>query len=592
MIFEHAGRLMPSAGNREWALSQVRPVTLLVASGIVLASALLIVTGLIAGYLREQALRSSATGITRLDAAFAEAGRRSLRTVDAVLGGIADRLNQTGTATAEDVDRAMAHLELPALLGQQIEFTSQIGAIALIDASGSVINRAGEWPGAEGNVAERDFFTVLRADPDLVSFIGAPLLTANGGQVIPVARKLRGIGDVFAGVAVATIPIGEFETFYRTVPLDVDGVVSLLRRDGLVLAQYPRQPNAVGKIVASDQVLAALAAGTSGLIEEHSADTNQWRVEAVGDVIGYPVFVLLSRSGNRALTGWSHQAIVFAAFDLLGLIAIGVMVFLIARQFRAHSALQAVRAEKIEVEHARLVAEAELLKKERLSVLGQLTATVAHELRNPLSAIRNTLFTLREVSSGAGLSLERPIARIQRSIGRCDRIAGDLIEYTRARELSRVSVVFDEWLHQVLVDHPLPSNVTLVERLQADEATVRVDTDRLRRVVINLLDNAAQAIGEMPPTPAPQRIVVRSALCDDGVELTVTDTGPGIPREHMPRIFEPMFRTKSFGTGLGLATARQIVGQHAGNISVDSEVGRGTCVTVRLPLEPPMKAAA
>jgi signal transduction histidine kinase len=591
MIFEHAGRLIPSAGNREWALSQVRPVTLLVASGIVLASALLIVTGLIAGYLREQALRASATGITRLDAAFAEAGRRSLRTVDAMLGDIGDRLSRDG-ATAKNIDRAMAGLELPALLGRQVEFKSQIGAMALIDASGSIVNRTGEWPETGVYVAERDFFAALRADPDLDSFIGAPLMTTDGGQVVPVARKLRGAGDAFAGVAVATIPIGEFDTFYRIVPLDADGVVSLLRRDGLVLAQYPRQPGTVGKIVASDRVLAALAAGTRGLLEEHSADSNQWRVEALGDVTGYPVAVLLSRSGNRALAGWSHQAIVFGAFDLLGLVAIALMVFLIARQFRAHSTLQAIRAEKIEVEHARLLAEAELLKKERLSVLGQLTATVAHELRNPLSAIRNTLFTIREISTGAGLSLERPIARIQRSIGRCDRIAGDLIEYTRARELSRVSMVFDEWLHQMLAEHPLPTNVLLVEQLEAGDATVRIDTDRLRRVVINLLDNAAQAIAEMPPGPELQRIVVRSALYDDGVELTVTDTGPGIPREHMPRIFEPMFRTKSFGTGLGLATARQIVGQHAGNISVDSEVGRGTCVTVRLPLEAPMKAAA
>jgi two-component system NtrC family sensor kinase len=155
-----------------------------------------------------------------------------------------------------------------------------------------------------------------------------------------------------------------------------------------------------------------------------------------------------------------------------------------------------------------------------------------------------------------------------------------------------VLVIFDEWLHQVMAEHPLPANVIVVEQLEADDAAVRVDTDRFRRVVINLIDNAAQAISEMPPGTGAQRTVVRSILCDDGVELTVTDTGPGIPRENMPRIFEPLFRTKSFGTGLGLATARQIVGQHAGNISVDSEVGRGTCVTVRLPLEPPMKAAA
>ena len=106
-----------------------------------------------------------------------------------------------------------------------------------------------------------------------------------------------------------------------------------------------------------------------------------------------------------------------------------------------------MRAEKIEVEHARLVAEAELLKKERLSVLGQFTATVAHELRNPLSAIRNSLFTMRkELANSGGVKLDRPIARMERSIARCDRIIGDLLDIRRNRDLRRAAIDFDQWL--------------------------------------------------------------------------------------------------------------------------------------------------
>ncbi len=119
-----------------------------------------------------------------------------------------------------------------------------------------------------------------------------------------------------------------------------------------------------------------------------------------------------------------------------------------------------------------------------------------------------------------------------------------------------------------------------------------IDGDRIRRVVINLIDNAAQALGEVPADGRQRRITVQTRADEDAVELKVEDTGPGIPAENRMRIFEPLFSTKSFGTGLGLATVKQIVGQHGGTIEVDSTVGQGTCFTIRLPREEEVKAAA
>jgi signal transduction histidine kinase len=339
-------------------------------------------------------------------------------------------------------------------------------------------------------------------------------------------------------------------------------------------------------------VMSSLADGVQGVFEETRDEQGQWYIDAVQPLAGYPAAIVVSCSGAQALIAWSRQAAMFGAFAICGVLTIGLMVVLIGRQIHTHSALAAVRAEKIEMEHARLVAEAELLKKERLSVLGQFTATVANELRNPLSSIRNTLFTMREIATSSGLQLDRPIARIQRSIARCDRIIADLLEYIRSPELSRVSVNFDEWLRATLTEHGLPPAVTLVEQCAATDAVVRIDADRIRHVVINLVDNAAQALGEMPPDRAPLRITVQSAIVDGALELSVVDTGPGIPPEHKARIFEPLFSTKSFGAGLGLSTVKQIVVQHGGTINVDSEVGVGTTVTIRLPLEHVFKVAA
>jgi signal transduction histidine kinase len=227
--------------------------------------------------------------------------------------------------------------------------------------------------------------------------------------------------------------------------------------------------------------------------------------------------------------------------------------------------------------------QVELLRKERLSVLGQLTATVAHELRNPLSALRNSVFTVKEIVNQNGLKLERPITRMERSITRCDRIIGDLLDFTRIRELQRTPVGFDQWLSELLDEQELPPHVEIVRDLRVGGVRISIDPDRLRRVVINLVDNAVQAIGD----PQPQheaKVAVTTVIVGDDVELAVSDTGRGIPPEVLPRVFEPLFSTKNFGTGLGLPTVKQIVEQHSGSINIESEMSRGTRVVIRLPL--------
>jgi signal transduction histidine kinase len=320
-----------------------------------------------------------------------------------------------------------------------------------------------------------------------------------------------------------------------------------------------------------------------------AAQDGKWRMQAVRAMADFPAALAVSRDAGQVLAEWSQQILWLGAFALFAAAAIGIMVYLIARQFKTHADLAAMRedrieAEKIEIERARLAAETELLKSERLSVLGQLTATVAHELRNPLSAIRNTLFTVKELAANAGVKLDRPIARMERSIERCDRIISDLLEYTRNRELNRTRLRFDRWLADMLAEQPIPAPIVLSTDLAAADAIVAADSDRVRRVVINLVENAAQALAETPPDHQ-KRIAVRTTIADGKVVLMVEDTGPGIPPENLSRIFEPLFSTKSFGTGLGLPTVKQIVNQHGGIIAVDSEVGRGTCVTVRLPLQ-------
>lgn len=231
----------------------------------------------------------------------------------------------------------------------------------------------------------------------------------------------------------------------------------------------------------------------------------------------------------------------------------------------------------------------ELAKANRLATLGKLTATVSHELRNPLAVIRNTVFALGEAAKSSGLNIDRSLKRIERNVIRCNEIITELLDYTRTRKLDAAPRVFDDWLVDVLSEYEVPAGIALHRQLDAAGAEVTFDSGRLQRVFVNLLDNARDAINDGRSVPAPgtvreAAITVRTKVVAGRFQVVVADTGAGIPPEVFPKIFEPLFSTKGFGIGLGLPTVKQIIEQHGGDIQIASAVGQGTTVTLWLPL--------
>jgi len=226
-----------------------------------------------------------------------------------------------------------------------------------------------------------------------------------------------------------------------------------------------------------------------------------------------------------------------------------------------------------------------LANTERLATIGQVAATVSHELRNPLGAIRNSMALVHQVTAGKQLGLDRALERVDRNIERCTTIIGALLEFTQKREIVRTPTRLDAWLSDVLAQHKVPPGI-MVERELSTEAEIVIDRERLRQVVANLVDNAVQALKDPVWNPAAghaRRILVSTHLAGPHVRLCIIDNGPGIHPDVLPRIFEPLFTTKNFGVGLGLPTVRQIVEQHGGRIDVDSAVDVGTTATVWLP---------
>lgn len=236
-------------------------------------------------------------------------------------------------------------------------------------------------------------------------------------------------------------------------------------------------------------------------------------------------------------------------------------------------------------------AQDELVRKERLATLGQLTATVSHELRNPLGSMRPSIYIVKKyLGDSADEKLVNAIERIDRNITRCDHIIDELLDFTRITDLHKSETLIDQWLDSVIDDCIELPGVTIQKKYSLEGVGVPVDTNRLQRAIINVIDNAHQAMRGSEPGSGeiPEPVLTIATRAGGGrVEISVSDTGPGIPDDVLPRIFEPLFSTRNFGVGLGMPTVRQIMMQHGGGVDISTREGEGTTVTLWLPAGDP-----
>lgn len=232
-----------------------------------------------------------------------------------------------------------------------------------------------------------------------------------------------------------------------------------------------------------------------------------------------------------------------------------------------------------------------LVQQERLATLGELTATVSHELRNPLGAIRSSLFLTKKKIEGRGTGVEGVIERAERNIVRCDNIINELLGFASEPATNRELIKADLWLDQTLSEQDVPSDIEIVKEFGASGVCLFVDQEQMRRAVINVVENAFQALSENSEDQR-RRLSVRTVSEDNRYTLVFEDTGPGMDRETLAKAFEPLFSTKSYGCGLGLPTVKKIIEKHEGGVHYDSKIGTGTTATISLPLPLDQERAA
>lgn len=293
----------------------------------------------------------------------------------------------------------------------------------------------------------------------------------------------------------------------------------------------------------------------------------------------------ITKSGGERLISWSNRPLRNEMGEIEFIVSLGIDItekHATEKELEIHrhnlELLVEERTQELEQ------AQEELVRNERLATLGQLTATVSHELRNPLGAMRPSIYLIKRLASGDNDKLNDAIERIERNIARCDHIIDELLDFTRITDIEVKATPLDEFLHSILDEHLVPENIRLLNQPGLNDMEVMLDKDRLRRCIINVIDNAIQAMTEegLESSTQPQ-LSISTQHENNRVCIHFDDNGPGIDEEIIDRIFEPLFSTKGFGVGLGLPTVKQIMEQHDGGIDVRSICRQGTGVTLWLP---------
>jgi PAS domain S-box-containing protein len=219
----------------------------------------------------------------------------------------------------------------------------------------------------------------------------------------------------------------------------------------------------------------------------------------------------------------------------------------------------------------------QLVRKEHLSVLGELAGGVGHELRNPLGVISNAVYYLNITLPEADETTREYLGIISSEVRNAEKIVSALLSLSCTRSVERKEIAVSALVAQVLEKQPAPENVEVATELPVDLLPVFVNAGQIAQVLSNLVSNACQAM------PDGGTLAIKAKNVENRVEISVIDTGCGMSAETMGKMFEPLYTTKTRGIGLGMTVSKNLVEINDGSIGVESHEGIGAALTVELP---------
>jgi signal transduction histidine kinase len=295
--------------------------------------------------------------------------------------------------------------------------------------------------------------------------------------------------------------------------------------------------------------------------------------------ISRPVGHLVAAAQELAQGSYNHPVQV-AARDEIGYLAHTFERMRIS--LLRHLECEAEERRRLEESNRKLrETQQQLIQSERMAAVGKVAARVAHEVNNPLAIIKTAVRIIRNQSTPDSPTTGS-LQMIEEEISRIARIIQELLDFSRpttpVQELVQVNAVI-QGLEPLLEQGFAEKRITLNISLGSELPLVLISSDQLKQVILNMARNAEDAM------PHGGELVIRTAQQGRFVELSIADTGCGIPAEHLEHIFDPFFTTKQRGKGmgLGLSVSYGIVTAAGGRIEVESEVGKGSTLRVRLP---------
>ena len=222
------------------------------------------------------------------------------------------------------------------------------------------------------------------------------------------------------------------------------------------------------------------------------------------------------------------------------------------------------------------VAEQQLIKAERLAAIGELAGMIGHDLRNPLTGIKTSIYYLKKNNLQAMEPKSKAMIEVvEKCIDHSNKIINDLLEYSKEIKLEPQLGTPETLISETIAMLKTPSAVTIINQVTT-QTSLHVDFDKMKRVFSNLIKNSIEAM------PNGGSITITCKQAKDAFEFCIADTGPGIPPQVMTKIFTPLVTTKAQGMGFGLAICKRIVEAHDGTISVET-CAKGTSFTVKVP---------
>jgi signal transduction histidine kinase/ActR/RegA family two-component response regulator len=482
-------------------------------------------------------------------------------------------LQDTARWYRNDVDQIPDN-ELDAVLASRTAAFRQVSLVTIVDAQGIQRHRSKGMSPPGLDVSDRSYFIALRdgAAPGL--FMSEPLVTRSENRPgIILARALQTQNGQFAGVVTAIVNLEDLRSFYAAIKLGPGGHINLFRQDGTLLVSNPDRPALIGHRFPVTKLEGTGDVDTSSDLLDH-----QQVFAAAVAVRDTPLVLRATRETDIALRPWRDEALRIAArTGILLVLGAATLIALLRQLKRVEDGERALR------------------QSQKMEAIGTLAGGIAHDFNNILGAIIG-YGELAQAQAVPGSAQRRHLENVMHAAARAKLLVDRILGFSRSglgeRTLINVQFIVEETLE--LLEAALTTQVRLEKHLAAPDAGVIGDATELHQVIMNLCTNAQQAmpnggvltVSLIRMSIGESRTVTRGTLVPGRyLNLTIQDTGAGIPRAVYERIFDPFFTTKEVGdgTGLGLSLVHGIVADLGGAINVTTHTGVGTRFEIWLP---------